>query len=441
MEEIAQFPFFRLEFGRQGEILHPGQPAELLNSLAAVTDLIVLSHGWNNNIAEAMDLYTGFLNSARAVLPELPGLAGRKFAVAGVLWPSKRFTDQDLIPGGMASLGEDPEREVVLRALDELATLFDGEEQKNAIADAKADLERLDNCTRTQDEWVARILDLVDDASAGDRVEEGLAGLRSMPGSELLQKLVDPIIYPAPQQEGEGGALDVETTPVAERQGGAAGIGSLLSGTLGGAAKLLNLVTYYTMKDRAGVVGSTGVHDVLVEVQRRFPGLRLHLAGHSFGGRLVSACALGRPGAPDLALSSMALLQAAFSHYGFSNDAAHQGQPGFFRPVVTSNRVKGPVVITLSCHDLAVGYAYAIASRVSGSNAEALGDAGDEFGGIGRNGAQLTPEAVSLTLQQPGAAYALAPGKLHNLNADAIITGHGDVANQPVAYACLAAMQ
>lgn len=438
MEQLSGFPFYPVEFGPDGRILKPDQVADLLAGLSGASDLIVISHGWNNDIAEARWLYTSFFVSARKVLDEQPSLASlrdRNFAVMGIFWPSKRFTDAELIPGGMASIAESPERETVLRALDLLAELHDSPEQKRIIEQARAQVDQLEASPPAQDAWVRSILDLFDEPDAGDRVEEGIAGLRTVSGSELLDKLSAPVIFPLEDDGTQGGALS------AEAGGAAAGIGSLLSGVMGGAAKLLNLTTYYTMKDRAGQVGSTGAHDVVAQAQQSNSALRIHLIGHSFGGRLVSALAKGRAGAAKLRISSLSLLQAAFSHYGFSNNAANEHKDGFFRPVIAEGVIQGPAVITHSKNDTAVGYAYAVASRISGQNAAALGDADDQYGGIGRNGAQLTPEAVLLTLQQPGGAYALTPGKLHNLNGDAIIQNHGDVTNPPVAYACLTAMR
>ncbi|MEO6422205.1 MAG: hypothetical protein ABIR84_05860 [Candidatus Nitrotoga sp.] len=82
-------------------------------------------------------------------------------------------------------------------------------------------------------------------------------------------------------------------------------------------------------------------------------------------------------------LHSMALLQADFSHNGFSLDRS-----GFFRSVVDNKRVAGPILITHTKNDKAVGMAYPAASRISRDNASGFGDADDDFGGLGSNGAQ-----------------------------------------------------
>ena len=134
----------------------------------------------------------------------------------------------------------------------------------------------------------------------------------------------------------------------------------------------------------------------------------------------------------------MTLLQAAFSHNGLSVkfDGSHDGA---FRSVVAQHKVRGPILITHSTHDRAVGIAYPLASRIAGQDAAALGDANDRFGGMGRNGAQHTPERVVGTLQAVGQAYAFEPGKVYNLNADAIINDHSDICHDEVTFALLTA--
>ena len=97
----------------------------------------------------------------------------------------------------------------------------------------------------------------------------------------------------------------------------------------------------------------------------------------------------------------MSLLQGAFSHHGFARDF-EPGKNGFFRQVIDNKTVRGPVVITKTANDKAVGFAYAVASRISNDAAAGVGDAGDKFGGIGRNGAVKTTEAIDGELQAVG---------------------------------------
>jgi alpha-beta hydrolase superfamily lysophospholipase len=81
---------------------------------------------------------------------------------------------------------------------------------------------------------------------------------------------------------------------------------------------VLNLTTSYQMKERAGLIGSTALHPILQAIAKDHPALRLHLVGHSFGGRLVTTTSAGVSAATILRAGSMSLQQAAFSHDGFA---------------------------------------------------------------------------------------------------------------------------
>jgi hypothetical protein len=76
------------------------------------------------------------------------------------------------------------------------------------------------------------------------------------------------------------------------------------------------------------------------------------------------------------------------------------------------------------------------------------GGASDIYGGMGRNGAQRTPEVFDDMLHAVGSPYAAFPrGKwIRNLSGDGppgaptTIMGHGDVAKPEIAYAIMTAM-
>jgi pimeloyl-ACP methyl ester carboxylesterase len=205
--------------------------------------------------------------------------------------------------------------------------------------------------------------------------------------------------------------------------------------------QFLNLTTWYVMKNRSGVVGAGGLAKAVRRIKATSPTLRLHLVGHSLGGRLVAACARSLTAAPAVAVDSLTLLEAAFSHYGFSADNG-KGQAGFFRPVVEKRAVRGPLFATFSAQDRVVGKAYALASRLVGDNVQAVGDAGDPYGGIGRNGAQWTAEAVFEPLRRAGGTrYTFPPGKVVNLDGSGgIIKDHSDVTNPHVTFAFACAL-
>ncbi len=150
----------------------------------------------------------------------------------------------------------------------------------------------------------------------------------------------------------------------------------------------------------------------------------------------MTAAAAAMP--PGPARVSLVLLQAAFSHNGLSSRFDGRND-GAFRDVLASRRVNGPVVITHTRNDQAVGVAYPLASRIANDKAAALGDQDDPYGGMGRNGAQHTPEVdlaeTVLRAASAGSRYAFAPGKVYNLLADEVIKDHSDVRSPAVAQA------
>jgi hypothetical protein len=433
---MDKLPFFRVEFTKDGSAYDSVQVAAVKSAARAadVTDLIVMCHGWNNDKDEALELYQQFFGNLSPQLSRSP-LFERHFIIAGVLWPSKRFAEGDLIPGGGAvavgTTGVDgasfdvPSSAVRAR----LAKLRDSLEggDSSPLDENERLIEELDRSSAAQKAFVDNVrrvlpkpLDTKEDAS--DRFFHE-------PGDQLLASLVAPLLLPATGGPN-GGVLGLES-------GHAAGLSDVFSGIKAAAWRLLNYATYYQMKERAGVVGA-GLNTLLAEVRDLRPDLRIHLIGHSFGARVVTAATDGRAA---IRPASLSLLQGAFSHNGFT--ARFDGRSdGFFRNVVSMGKVAGPIVVTHTINDQAVGLAYPVASRISGDQRAALGDENDVFGGLGRNGAvKMGPtERVIGVLQPPGGRYQFADGKVYNLRADAYIANHGDVANPAVANAVCSAI-
>lgn len=192
--------------------------------------------------------------------------------------------------------------------------------------------------------------------------------------------------------------------------------------TPGGAAgmRLRRAATYRLMKHRAGIAGRGALALVLNRIQAR-----IHLVGHSFGARVITAAAAvaTRP------VASMTLLQAAFSQNAFS-------PAGAFRNIITGHKCEGPILITHSANDGALGVYYPIASRILRQNASSLLEG---YGALGRNGAQRTQEASFGELLPEGAPYSFSPGRIFNLRADAIIQAHADIVKPETAWALIAA--
>jgi hypothetical protein len=416
MQTIEGFDFFPLVFDKDGTLEAEDEFDALVERAgsAPASDAIFIAHGFRNDVGEATSLYTKFLKNFRAHLatPAFKELAQRRFVVAGVYWPSKSFRE---------SFGDDEEGARGLQnptlaladAKQQLEELKSGATpaQARSLDKAAALLPKLQGSAKAQDRFVELVLSLLSDSRL-DKTE-GLPQIRKQSGSELLARLGQ-----APAEGTRG-----------------------FFGSIGGkVGQFLNLTTWYVMKERSGTVGATGVARAVRSLHKSAPSLRIHLVGHSLGGRLMAACAKALCARPPFQPDSLTLLEAAFSHYGFSPDNG-KGTAGFFRDVMEKKIVKGPFVSTFSAQDTVVGKAYSISSRLAGDNSREIGDASDEFGGIGRNGPLKTAEVVQSTLHAPGKAYDYKLGVINNLDGSGgLIKNHGDVTNEAVTYAFASAV-
>jgi hypothetical protein len=440
-------PIFEVQIDKDANLVIPSQEADIVKALAPgspFTDVVVISHGWNNDMDEARTLYRDFFSAFEQVFPA--GI-GKTLAI-GVLWPSKKFDEADLIPGGAASADSDPVADgVLLDRLQGMKDLFGDSHADGQIEQMKTLVAGLSGDAAKQNQFVSLMGAILDQHTdpAQRSPDEGTATLsdraKNNGGSAVLKSFSLPITQKV--VVGGGGAADLggfAGNPVLHQSGpgAAAGLGDFFSGIKAGALRLLNLVTYSVMKDRAGKIGRDTVNPLLKRVQAAVPQtLRFHLVGHSFGGRLVTATV---DGASALRVQTLLLLQAAYSHNGLALNF-EPGESGFFHAVFDNHKVTGPILITHSKNDLAVGLAYPLVSRLNGDDAASIGDANDPFGGMGANGAQHVDKAEILLLPVGGKYDFKTPGKLvFNLNGDAIIQSHGDVARPETAAALAAAI-
>jgi hypothetical protein len=422
---------FELEFTRDGAVFDEQAVPTLLQGLDGISDLLVLAHGWNNDMQDARGLYDQLVASLNGVAPDITRFGDRKLAVLRLFWPSKRFADSDLIPGGGAASASGENDQALVSLLQELkrdplrlgGTEVDAARAANIDA-AIAQIGGLANSESARREFVLRIRAILNPDQAS--VDDGSTDFFAREPEHLFDALGTPVPLDLPATS-VGGAADLG-------DGGAAFLGDLLDGASAAARRIANYATYYQMKTRAGTVGRVGAASALIRVRERWPDMALHLVGHSFGARLVTAAASFLP--PESRAVTLTLLQGAFSHNGLAQKFDQQ-HDGTFRTVLADRRVSGPVVITHTKNDTAVGVAYPLASRIARDSSAALGDENDPYGGMGRNGAQLTPE-VSTTeseLRDVHGSYAFTRGNVFNLKADRFISNHSDVTGPQVANA------
>ena len=416
MNEFAGIPYSTEQFNEQGHCIQ--QPAVPLDA----SEVIIVSHGWNNDAAEAEALYRELFGNFASV--HVGGTAG--IAIVGVIWPSKKFDFSDEAPAaprgavGAASTGgasASAQQSAIQRSFAEFERVFRESDKRDELEPLRALLPRIDQ-PAAQTEFVKRLRDMVKAAEIKSDLD----------GSSFFFGANDPRdVFVKAQQASS----DVDDRGLNDTSGvvAGAGLGDVFSGVANAVGSLLNITTYYEMKMRAGTVGEIGLAPLIDQIAERESVRHIHLIGHSFGGRLVTAAAM-KSSTPKL--HSLCLLQAAFSHNGFSTR-------GYFRRVIEGKRLSGPIIVTYTEHDKAVGKAYAIASRISGDSAAGLGDADDKYGGLGRNGAvNMAPTEVSHVtrlLLKEGQAYALENQIIHNLESSAFIGDHSDVKGKAVAWA------
>jgi hypothetical protein len=441
----TEIPQFEVEFDKKGRIFSNPQVDAVLNAVGGVTDLFVFSHGWNNDMADARRLYQNFFQKVKEVLDAgvVPGLDGRKYAAVGVFWPSKKFADEELIPAG-GSASATGENAAALNALleelkndpDRLGGETHDPQRDQKLDKAKALVPRLENDAAARKDFVDLLRSIVNSKDA--HAEDGSDEFFTLPAQEMFDELEQPVV--APIGNRAGGATGVVGAGAGAGAGGggggAAGLKDMISGAIGAARRIANFTTYYQMKERAGVVGRDGVCQMLRKIRQKNGDIRLHLIGHSFGGRVVTAAADALDA--NTAKVTITLLQAAYSHNGLAEKFDGKNN-GFFRKLVTEKRASGPIVITHTKNDTAVGIAYPLASKLSRDKSAALGDENDPYGGMGRNGAQRTAEAKGLgeTIHPLDQPYTFSPGKIYNLKADDVIGDHSDICKHECAFAML----
>lgn len=420
MLNLGPSPYIWLDFDKNG-VIEPEIVSNLKTLLSPdMTDLVVMSHGWKNTKDDAQALYGALWENASQ---HLEPARAKTTVVAGISWPAKAYkTDFDAETLVASSSGTQ-----AAGATAEVSDL-DEAKWKDILGEFRAAF------GPDSDGVVAAAEDVasgISSTTAFKLLKEGSGFLQldatgadpelAIDGEGIAQAGNEP----STAQDAMAGlaappVLNL-TNDVASAQSLAATLSGLINGPRAAAARFLNQLTYYTMKKRAGVVGVALAQSVLAKIQPASH-INLHLVGHSFGARLVTAAVNENLDLGKLSLFSLTLLQGAYSHNGLAGEFA-PGLTGAFPHVV--GKTLGPIAITHTHNDLACTLAYALASRLSRDMTQGIGDKNDKFGAMGANGPQHLGADQVIT----GSATDFKPkrGKVNTFLADGYVVKTADV--------------
>ena len=417
---------FRLSFNEQGDLLVQDK-AKLEAILAAsnnATDLFIFSHGWWNNSETAECRYTQFIAALRKRKPNSLSPEVFRPVMVGIYWPSAIFPLEKVDCGSTpADPSSVPLESGTSADLSQSIETWAREAFPTAAARAEFPSE------------VAQVAQLLGRERRGDRLTphegETLAALL-MRWRDAGRPVSGATISDGPGELGfEGPPQDV-----AGRWSRRLPKGEDSPTEAFGSAQWLdfaNVFTFWTMKDRAGIVGTSGVYEVLRTFQdARKRGLRIHLIGHSFGGKLLSAAITGRSGGIGNTVDSFVIFQGAFSHFAFSNIeqirklGVTSDRDGLYVDIVARQHVVGPIIATFSKQDRANQLWYPRGVALSDDFLEAGGVT--RYGSIGADGIQgPSVQRMSLATDRLLGRLKTDMPRLFNIDATNVIRGHSDL--------------
>jgi hypothetical protein len=453
-ETVAGLPFWEIRIDADGDA-DPQASATLAEiAKSGITDLVMFSHGWNNSPETARRLYAGWFDQLAPQLASVTTVRPVRVAAAGVFWPSQRWSDEPIPdftpqpPGGPAAGGAAGGRSPLVAVgpptLDKvtLDDLREGFPEGVAPLERMAELLEEEPTPAAMTEFFEQLKAFT--AATGGGLDDGEAGADAASGPPRMLTDQPQVVFSrfAAQLQANGARFD-------QVSGGTAGLGDVLGGIWHGAKEALRQVTYWQMKNRAGVVGQRGLGPFVGRLHTAAPDLRVHLVGHSFGARVVSYALAGLPaGVTPSPVKSVTLLQGAFSHFAFADqlpfDASRSGSLAGMLA-----RIDGPLTCCFSVHDDAVGTLYPLASLAVGEDSAAAEDRFYRWGGMGHDGAQATgAKLVALQPAGPPTSYPFEAGKALNIDASEVVCrggppsgAHSDIVHPELTWVVLLAGQ
>ena len=442
MAEIAGKPYWELTFDQKGT-LTSGTPDAVAEQIAAagVDNLFVLSHGWGTQRGQAEQLYQQMFPLLSAAADQRPQLGSVGFA--GIIWPSIWFPDQPGAPTTATAVGTQSVSAATAGAVNTQAAMT-GTQIASALT------ESFDPDQEAVITEMGRLIDqgqkaVALGAATPQQQEQNVAAFHA-----LLQQITAGAVD-AQEDAGETALFDTED-PVSAYQtlavamgsatsgGDQQSIGDLFTNVWNGAKDALRVASFWQMKARAGTVGRVGLGPLLELLHNKNPAVRVNLIGHSFGARLVSFALAGISAETKSPVTSLVLIQGAFSHWCFASQQDMPfGQPGALNGY--RNRVHGPLVSTFSGYDWAVGTWYPKAAFLAGDFVQAV--TVNKWGGMGSDGFQASQPQVDLHIDAAGTSYPMINNAFHRADGNGVITdtsqsafagAHSDIIHPEIAW-------
>jgi pimeloyl-ACP methyl ester carboxylesterase len=416
-----------VRFDKNGVCASPKTRDALLDNVAGKKDqpIIFFSHGWNNDFADATDLYRRFLSEFEQVLEAHP-VGGPSPIFVGLTWPSI-WLPSDAGPA-MAGTTEDAAavamNEAVLREiLDALPPTTD-RSRLYALLEA-------DKISVKEAHELARLLAPALNPGKQEGPEETQADEANIVGAISDLQRAD---------NGKPSDDDIDAIGTV----GGAGSADLATASLLDfldPRNAIRLASLYLMKDRAGTVGENGAAALLRGLLQKSQA-PLHVIGHSFGCKVVMSALAADP-KPGRKVRSVLLLEPAISYLSFAETVPGRDGPGGYRPVL--DLVETPVFSTYSASDFPLHAIYHLALLRRKDLGEAqiaaqvtsAGNPPNVYAALGGYGPRDSNESLIEPIPRPGEDFNY-PEKARVVGFDGSIgnriDSHGGVANPCTAW-------
>lgn len=397
---------------------------KILDALSseAITDVFIISHGWQGDVPAAQQQYNKWIAAMAANEADIEQIKqvrpGFHPLLIGLHWPSLPWGNEEL-GGDSVSFDTNnvsPVQQLIDRYAERIADTPASRQALKTIFTAAME----DIAPATLPPEVRQAYEVLNQEASLGSDGEGAA-----PGSDR-----EPF-------DAESIFQDAESTDV-----------NFGDNVLNGVLAPLQTLSFWKMKDRARQFGETSGFQLLTKMQEAVSDqVRFHFMGHSFGCIVVSATINGQKGESKLVrpVDSVVLVQGALSIWSYCSDIpVAPGRVGYFYPLIGDRRVAGPIITTQSEYDTAVGKMYPLAA---GLRQQIVFDPNElpKYAALGTFGARGPGlDIVDMKMLPLEGSYNFEPGKIYNLESSDFISdmsngglggAHSDIAKPEVAHA------